>query len=73
MSDMKDEDKEVKEFLGMPMRWDRKNMFKGLWDPTDDRIFPPKYFGIGWTLNFHALLRQVGVIKESVEKDKGHK
>lgn len=59
-----DPDKDVKEFLGMPMRWDRKNMFKGLWDSNDDRIFPPKYFGIGWTLNFHALGRHLHLIKE---------
>ena len=61
-------DEEVKTFLGMPMCWDRKNMFKGLWDPKDDRLFPPKYFGIGWSLNFHALLRSVGLIKRPKEK-----
>lgn len=64
MDNSKKQNEDVKEFLGMPMRWDRKNMFKGLWDPEDDRIFPPKYFGIGWTLNFHALLRNCHVIKK---------
>ena len=56
-------------FLGMPMRWDVKNAFKGLWDKTDDRIFPPKHLGIGWTLNFHALLKSTGVI-ESTPKER---
>ena len=55
----KDHDKDVKEWMGMPMRWDRKKMFKNLWNKEDDRIFPPKYFGIGWDLNFHALLKKL--------------
>ena len=52
------------------MRWDSKNAFKGLWDKSDDRIFLPKYFGIGWTLNFHALLKSAGVLSDkSQERD----
>lgn len=52
-----------KKILGMPVNWDRKNIFKNLWNPKSDELFPPKSFGIGWTINFHALLRSVGLIK----------
>ncbi len=62
---MNDRDNGIKKFLGMPMRWDRKNMFKNIWNPEDERVFPPKYFGIGWSLNFHALLRKIGLVKTS--------
>ena len=54
---------EQKEFLGMPMNWDSKNMFKNLWNKDDDRLFPPKSFGIGWTINFHAVLRKAGILE----------
>ena len=36
---------QIKTFLGMPMRWEAGKILKGLWDPEDNRIFPPKYFG----------------------------
>jgi hypothetical protein len=58
-------DENPKEWFGMPMRWDRKNMFKNLWNKDDDRIFPPKYFGIGWDLNLHALFKQVGLVERT--------
>ncbi|MGZ3698621.1 MAG: DUF5808 domain-containing protein [Bdellovibrionota bacterium] len=51
-----------KSFLGMPMRWDSKNLFTNLWNPKDERILPPKYFGIGWDLNFHALFRRMRLV-----------
>lgn len=60
--------KEQKEFLGMPMNWDHKNIFKNLWNKEDDRLFPPKSFGIGWSINFHALGKKVGLIKSEDEK-----
>ena len=61
------EDKKPKqrEFLGMPMNWDSKNMFQNFWNRKDDELFPPKRFGIGWDVNFHALLRSLGLIKKN--------
>jgi len=47
------------EFFGLPMSWDWRNVHKDIWNPEDDRIFPPKRFGIGWGLNVHALLKRV--------------
>lgn len=53
-----------KTFLGMPMNWDRKNIFKNYWNPSEDRIFPPKSFGVGWDINFYALLKECGILKK---------
>ncbi len=64
----RDQNKDIKKWMGMPMRWDPQNMFKNLWNPHDDRIFPPKYFGMGWSLNFHALLKKNGIIKGTTPK-----
>lgn len=65
------DEKELKKLMGLPMRWDRKNAFKNIWNSDDDRIFPPKYFGIGWSMNFHALLKSAGLINSqtSVVRD----
>lgn len=62
----KDQKKEQQTFLGMPMnweKWDTEKALRTMWNPDDDTLFPPKIFGIGWTINLHAVLRKVGVIK----------
>lgn len=58
----KSDEQPVKSFFGMPMRWDRKNIFKNIWNKDDDRVFAPKHFGIGWSLNFRALLKALGLL-----------
>ena len=64
MSDSKKPSEQpIQSILGLPMRWDRQNAFKNLWNKDDDQIFPPKHFGIGWSLNFHALLKSAGALK----------
>jgi hypothetical protein len=30
-----------------------------LWNPDDRRMFPPKAFGAGWTLNFYWLAHPI--------------
>lgn len=50
-------------FLGIPYRWEPQNAFKGLWDKDDPRMFPPKYFGWGWTINFYAVAKKLGLVK----------
>lgn len=60
----KNPDADVKMWMGMPMRWNHKKIFDNLWNKEDDRVFPPKQFGIGWSLNFHALLKRAGVVKK---------
>jgi hypothetical protein len=57
-------------FLGMPMGWDIKSLYpprvmRGLWDASDERILRPRTFGIGWSVNFHALGRRLGLIRST--------
>jgi hypothetical protein len=49
----------------MPMRWelDLEKIMRNYWNPDDDRVFPPKVFGIGWDINGHALLRRFGALQ----------
>ena len=35
------------------------------WNPESDSIFGPEAWGIGWAVNFHALLEKMRVIGES--------
>jgi len=53
-----------KTFLGMPMNWDCKHPFRNIWNVESDEIFPPKSFGIGWTVNLHAVIRKLGLVPE---------
>lgn len=68
MSKENKRERSTKTFLGMPMRWKREQMFKNFWNSDDDRLFPPKYFGIGWDLNFHAVFKKAGLIKTTPSK-----
>ncbi len=52
-----------KTWLGMPVSWDTKNWSKGIWNPEDKRLFPPKRLGIGWTINVHAVLKKLRLLK----------
>jgi hypothetical protein len=58
-------------FLGMPMNWEWNpgKMLRNYWNPDDERIFPPKVFGIGWDVNGHALLRRFGLTSNGREED----
>ena len=55
-----------KRFLGMPMRWEPSagKIARNYWNPEDDRILPPKVFGIGRDVNVHALLRRLRGARE---------
>ena len=47
-------------FLGLPYNWkplQRDEVGKGLADPDDPRIFPPKNYGWGYGLNLAAIAR----------------
>ncbi len=49
--------------FGIPVNWDFKNWHKGIWNVDDDKIIQPKRVGIGWTINFHALLKRTKILK----------
>lgn len=38
---------------------------EGYWNPESARIFSPEVWGIGWAINFHALLEKMRIIGES--------
>ena len=35
------------------------------WNPYERRILTPEVFGVGWAINFHALLENVGIINRT--------
>ena len=46
----------------MPYNWEslkRGDVGRGLWDPEDRRVFPPKNYGWGYGLNFAELKRRL--------------
>lgn len=50
---------EDKEILGLPYDWRRPTVARAksrMWNPGDPRMFPPKSFGAGWTINFYWLV-----------------
>jgi hypothetical protein len=51
-------------FLGAPYNWNKPSWqaIKGrIWNPKDPRLFPPKAFGWGWTINLYQLFRLLGL------------
>ena len=56
-----------KSFFGMPMRWEHKNALKNIWNKNESKVFLPKYFGIGWDINLHALLKKAGLISRTTK------
>ena len=35
------------------------------WNPYDSRIFTPEAFGVGWAINFYALLERLSLIRQA--------
>jgi hypothetical protein len=53
-----------KRFLGIPYDWRRPTLErfkKRLWNPDDHRIFTPRVYGWGWTINFYEVGRRLGL------------
>jgi hypothetical protein len=53
-----------KRFLGIPYDWSRPTFerFKQrCWNPDDHRIFTPRVFGWGWTINFYEVGQRLGL------------
>ena len=51
-------------FLGIPYDWRRptwSRVVERSWNAHDQRVLTPKVFGWGWTVNFHALFRLLGL------------
>lgn len=39
------------------------------WNPYERRVFTPEVFGVGWAINFYALLENLGVIELDVSEE----
>ncbi|MGN6563044.1 MAG: DUF5808 domain-containing protein [Thermomicrobiales bacterium] len=55
-------------FLGLPydfrkLTWAR--LKARVWNSQDPRIFTPKAYGWGLSINFYALLRRLGLIRHA--------
>jgi hypothetical protein len=47
-----------KKVLGLPYDWRRPTKARAksrMWNSEEPRLFPPKSFGAGWTVNFYCL------------------
>ena len=68
MGDKKfEQDYDVKYFWKFPYRWKINDLAKDLWNPKEERVFPPKQFGLGWGLNFASLFEKFKKRKDSSE------
>jgi hypothetical protein len=50
------------DFRGLSLR----RMKDAMWNPDDPRLFTPRAFGVGWTINVARLLQMV---RETSEED----
>lgn len=39
------------------------------WNPNESRVLVPQVFGVGWTINFYALLEKTRVIAPDVTEE----
>jgi len=46
-----------------------KRLKESFWNPYQSRVFTPSVFGIGWAINFCALLENLRVIEEDVSEE----
>jgi hypothetical protein len=42
-----------------------RRLRNAFWNGDDDRIFTPEPFGVGWAVNFHALLYRMRIVSEA--------
>ena len=61
--------------LGMPydFRLPTLERFKtAYWNPESSNIFAPEVFGIGWAINFHALLEKLRILGEAYSSEEDY-
>ncbi|HEX5502079.1 MAG TPA: DUF5808 domain-containing protein [Thermomicrobiales bacterium] len=64
MGEHKTDDHKSGTFLGLPYDWRRLTWARvkaRVWNPRDRRVFTPKAFGWGFTINFYELFRRLGL------------
>lgn len=63
-----DEEDRSKKLLGMPYDVRRPTLERArsrMWNPDDRRMFPPKAFGWGWTINFYWVAHPIRRIRRT--------
>ena len=54
-------------FLGLPYDWRALSISRvkqRMWNANDQRVLTPKVLGWGYTINFYALARRIGLIRK---------
>ena len=46
-----------------------KRLKESYWNPYESQVFTPPVFGLGWAINFYALLENLRVIEEDVSEE----
>ena len=46
-----------------------KRLKESYWNPYESRVFTPPAFGLGWAINFYALLENLRIIEEDVSEE----
>ncbi len=62
----KDHPEKTGAFLGLPYDWRKPNLarFKErVWNPNDRRVFTPKSYGWGLSVNFHEIVARLHLKK----------
>ncbi|MGE5434040.1 MAG: DUF5808 domain-containing protein, partial [Candidatus Doudnabacteria bacterium] len=61
----------VGRLLGMPFdyRVTGERVMSRIWNPRDPRIFMPRLFGLGWTVNFGAVAVKLHLIEPDAEDE----
>ena len=55
-------------FLRIPYDWRRPSkalVMERMWNADDPRIFTPRVFGWGWSINLYQLFRRPGLLRRS--------
>ena len=58
-------------FLGVPFDWRiprLETVRRRLWNPSDERLFPPTVYGVGWAINIHQGLVRLGLIEPDEDR-----
>lgn len=53
-------------FIPYDFRFPTLNRFRGaFWNAESGSVFTPQPWGLGWTINFHALLEKISILGDS--------
>jgi len=57
-------------FIPYDFRLPTMEKFKeAYWNPYESRIFSPDVFGIGWAINFYALLERLSLFRQGISEE----